>query len=125
MQIFLRLNGLRMEATSQYSSIRPVLFATPGMPPLGCMGCTVAAVPSTGAWMNGMPTVANTIFWRCDDHIITHRSLDYVNVYRKHDVVPAGAASPAAEAAVKLIIDHAYFLAIEKPHLAGKLLPAR
>ena len=63
--------------------------------------------------LNSMPTVANTMFWPCDDQIITHRSLDYVNVYRKHDVVPAAAASPEAEAAVKRIVDHAHFLTSE------------
>jgi hypothetical protein len=51
--------------------------------------------------------------WPCADQIITHRSLDYVNVYRQHDVVPAAAASPAAEAAVKRIVDHAHFLTSE------------
>jgi hypothetical protein len=53
------------------------------------------------------------MFWPYADQIITHRSLYYVNVYRQHDVVPAAAASPAAEAAVKRIVDHAHFLASE------------
>lgn len=63
--------------------------------------------------LNCMPTVANTMFWPCDDQVNTHKSLDYVNVYRKHDVVPAAAASPTAEAAVKRIVDHAHFLTSE------------
>jgi len=63
--------------------------------------------------LNRMPTVANTMFWPCDDQIITHRNLDYVNVYQKHDVVPTAAASPEAEAAVKRIVDHAHFLTSE------------
>ncbi len=36
-----------------------------------------------------------------------------MNVYRQHDVVPAAAASPATEAAVKRIVDHAHFLTSE------------
>ena len=75
--------------------------------------CRARGCSASQLVLNSMPTVANTMFWPCDDEIITHRSLDYVNVYRKHDVVPAVAASPAAEAAVRRIVDHAYFLTSE------------
>ena len=56
--------------------------------------------------------------WPCDDQFITHKSVDYVNVYRKHDVVPAAAASPTAEAAVKRIVNHAHFLTSEPAEAA-------
>jgi hypothetical protein len=68
-----------------------------------------------------MRTVANTMFWPCDDLIITHRGLDYVNVFKPHDVVPVAAATPAAETAVQRIIDHAHALAT-KPTEADLLL---
>ena len=75
--------------------------------------CRAKGCSASQLVLNRMPTVANTMFWPCDDQIITHRNLDYVNVYQKHDVVPTAAASPEAEAAVKRIVDHAYFLTSE------------
>lgn len=75
--------------------------------------CRAKGCSASQLVLNSMPTVANTMFWPCDDQIITHRNLDYVNVYQKHDVVPTAAASPEAEAAVKRIVDHAHFLTSE------------
>lgn len=68
-----------------------------------------------------MNTVANVMFWPCDDRIITHRALDFVNVFRPHDLTPVAAATPDAETAVQRIIDHAYGL-ITEPGEAELLL---
>lgn len=68
-----------------------------------------------------MNTVANVMFWPCDDRIIGHRGLDYVNVFRRHDVKLVAASTPDAERAVQRIIDHAYGL-ITEPGEAELLL---
>jgi hypothetical protein len=61
------------------------------------------------------------MYWPCDDQIITQRDLDYVNVFKPHDVVLVAAAKPAAKTAVQRIIEHAHALAT-KPTEADLLL---
>ena len=70
--------------------------------------CTASALVS-----RHISTVANTMFWPCDDRIIAHGGLDYVNTYRPHDANPSAASNPTAETAVQRILDHAYSLAKE------------
>jgi hypothetical protein len=70
--------------------------------------CTASSLVS-----RHMTTVANTMFWPCEDQIITHNGLDYVNVFRRHDVVPVEASTFDAELAVQRIIDHAFSLATD------------
>jgi hypothetical protein len=82
--------------------------------------CRAKGCSASQLVLNCMPTVANTMFWPCYDQIITHLSLDYVNVFRRHNVVPAVAVSPSTEATVKRIVDHANLLTSGPPE--AKLL---
>jgi hypothetical protein len=83
--------------------------------------CHHAEATASNLALRHMTTVANTMFWPCDDHVITHNGLDYVNVFRRHDVVPVEASTFDAELAVQRIIDHAFSLATD-PTEANLLL---
>ncbi|MDG1369257.1 MAG: DUF5906 domain-containing protein [Paracoccaceae bacterium] len=75
--------------------------------------CIEAECSASALVLRHMRTFANTMFWPCDDEIITFRGLEYVNVFKPHDVEALAPSTPTAEAAVKIIIDHAYSLATE------------
>jgi hypothetical protein len=75
--------------------------------------CKKAECTASVLVLRHMRTVANTIFWPCEGDIITHNGLEYVNVYKPHDVEALAASTPAAKTAVQHIIDHAYALATE------------
>lgn len=83
--------------------------------------CIEAECTASSLVLNYMSTVADTMFWPCDDQIIVHNGLDYVNVFRRHDVKLVAASTPDAERAVQLIIDHAFSL-ITEPSEAELLL---
>lgn len=73
--------------------------------------CHAAECTASSLALRHMMTVANTMFWPCDDQTIKHRGLDYVNIFKRHDVTPIAATTPSAEIAVQRIIDHAHSLA--------------
>jgi hypothetical protein len=76
--------------------------------------CFAAECTASSLALRHMRTVANTMFWPCDNDIIMHRGLDYVNVFMRHDLAPVPASTPSAEAAVQRVLDHAYGLATER-----------
>ncbi|AGI71728.1 hypothetical protein OA238_c16010 [Octadecabacter arcticus 238] len=72
--------------------------------------CYAAERTASMLVLRHMRTVANTMFWPCDDRIIGHRGLDYVNVFQRHDVTPVAPMTLDAELAVQTILEHAYSL---------------
>ena len=83
--------------------------------------CHAAECSASSLVLWHMRTVANTMFWPCDDKIITHRGLEYVNVFKRHDVVPVAPQTLDDELAVQVIIDHARGL-VKTPSEADLLL---
>jgi hypothetical protein len=75
--------------------------------------CSAAECTASALVLRYMRTVANTMFWPCDDQIIGHRGLDYVNVFQRHDVTPVAPMTLDAELAVQIIVDHAFSLATD------------
>jgi len=68
---------------------------------------------ATSFVLSYMRTVANTMFWPCDDEIITYQGLDYVNSYRRHHVKAVEASDEDAKAALQRVIDHAHDIVAE------------
>jgi hypothetical protein len=72
--------------------------------------CHAAERTASALALRYMRTVANILFWPCDDQIIGHRGLDYVNVFQRHDVTPVAPMTLDAELAAQTILEHAYSL---------------
>ena len=54
-----------------------------------------------------METVANTMYWPCDDKFVAYNDLKYVNTYRRHDVCAVEPSDADAKAAVQTVVAHA------------------
>ena len=63
--------------------------------------------------LNSMRTVANTMFWPCEDDIITYAGLDYVNNYKRPHLTAAEASDDEAKAALQRVINHAHDIVAE------------
>ena len=82
--------------------------------------CEAADTSATNLIRNQMDTVADTIYWPCDERILTYRGLSYVNTYRKHDLVAKKPTTDVEELAVEVVLKHARHLISE--NLEAELL---